>query len=269
MGQDQTAILEGHRDHLDGMVGNICRNGSRACHCSEHGRWGHDVSSIAVLDDVDLIPVLRLEPYRFAAEGRLAPPGCCEVMAEDWYRYWLEAMADSGITGLMPVERGSWHVPTREFTDPAVLRRVLEVIFRNLSEAGLSIDLECMPLLGGIALHCRSRGLVEPGCCADLGDVSGWRRAVSYRSPDWHTLSNGHPWVSVRYDAPRLILSAPHEGQTPPAARWSVYPDQLRVAVIAAEAELERFAEQLTSAMPSGYEVDARQLGRKLAGFDQ
>src|SRR5262249_14990161 len=112
-----------------------------------------DVSSIVVLQDIELIPVLKFEPYQFAAEGRPSPSGFYEDMPEEWYRYWVESLADSGISGLMPVERGSWHVPTSEFTDLARLRRVLEVIFRNLEEAGFSIDLECLPLLGGIALR--------------------------------------------------------------------------------------------------------------------
>ena len=227
------------------------------------------MASIVVVDDIELISVLKFEPFQFAAAGRSSPPGFYEDMPEDWYRYWLESLADSGITGLMPIARGSWHVPTRCFTDPALLRRVLEVIFQTLSEGGFSIDLECMPLLGGIALRYQSQVLVEPGCCADLGDVVGWRRAVSYRAPEWQNLSNGHPWISVRYDAPRLILSEPHEGWSPPTARWAVCPDQLRDAVGAAEVEMERFAGQITSAMPTGYAVDAYQLGRKLAGFAQ
>jgi hypothetical protein len=190
-------------------------------------------------------------------------------MPEEWYRYWLESLADSGITGLVPIYRGSWHVPTREFTDPALLWTVLELIFRNLSEAGFSIDLECMPLLGGLALRYQSQVLIEPGCCADLSDIAGWRRAVGCRQAKWEDVSNGHPSASARYDAPRLILSDPHDGQYPLTARWAVCPDQLRDAVVAAEVEIAQFAGLITSAMPSGYEVDAHQLGRKLAGFAQ
>src|SRR5262249_28629379 len=115
-------------------------------------RGGIGVSSIVVLDDVELIPVLKFEPFRFAAQTRTSPSGIFEDMPEEWYRYWLESLADSGITGLMPIYRGSWHVPTREFSDPALLGAVLEVTFRNLSKAGFTIDLECMPLLGGLAL---------------------------------------------------------------------------------------------------------------------
>jgi len=227
------------------------------------------VSSIVVLADIELIPVLKLEPFLFAADGRSAPSGIYEDMPEAWYRYWLEALVDAGITGLLPIYRGSWHVPTREFTDPARLGRVLELIFRRLSAAGFSIDLECMPLLGGLALRCQSEVLIEPGCCADLSDIAGWRRAVDYRQAKWQNVSNGHPWVSARYDAPRLILSDPQQGGCPPTPRWAVCPDQLRDAVVAAEVEMQRFSEQITAAMPSGYEVDAHQLGRMLAGFAQ
>ena len=76
------------------------------------------MSSIVVLEDIELIPVLKFEPFRFATEGRSSPSGAYEDMREEWHRYWLESLADSRITGLMPIERGSWHVPTSEFTDP-------------------------------------------------------------------------------------------------------------------------------------------------------
>jgi hypothetical protein len=224
------------------------------------------VSSIVTLDDIELIPVLKFEPFQFAAEGRSSPSGIYEDMPEEWYRYWLESLADSGITGLTPVYRGSWHVPTREFTDLALLRRVLEVIFQYLSEAGFSIDLECMPLLGGLALREQSQVLIEPGCCGDLGDIAGWRRAVGYREAKWKNVSNGHPWVSVRYDGPRLIISGPHQGE-PPTPRWAVHPDQLQFAVVAAEVELDRFARQVTAAMPSGFELDHHLMGQKLVGL--
>jgi hypothetical protein len=146
---------------------------------------------------------------------------------------------------------------------------VLELIFRNLSGAGLTIDLECMPLLGGLALRNQSKVLIEPGCCADLGDIDGWRQTVGYRQAKWQNVSNGHPWVSARYDAPRLILSDPHEGKCPPTARWAICPDQLRDALVAADAEQKRFAGLVTSALPSGYEIDPYPMGRKLAGLAQ
>jgi hypothetical protein len=79
------------------------------------------VSSIVALEDTELIPVLELAPYDFRADDRPTPSGIYQDMPEEWYRYWLDSLADSAITGLMPVQRGSWNVPTSEFTDPTLL----------------------------------------------------------------------------------------------------------------------------------------------------
>jgi hypothetical protein len=227
------------------------------------------VSGVVVLENLELIPVLKLEPVRFAAGDRSAPSRIYEHVPEEWYHYWLESLADSGITGLMPIERGSWHVPTSEFTGPVLLGRVLEELFQRLSEAGFSIGLECLPLDGGLALRCQSQNvLIEPGCCGDLGNVASWREVVGYRRAEWHPLWIGHPALSVLYRAPRLIISSPHDAEDP-MARWAVYPDQLQAAIEAAEIELERFARQIEIALPSDYKVESRLMGRKLTGLGQ
>ncbi len=229
------------------------------------------MSSIVVLEDIELIPVVELEPYVFASKGRSFPSGRFEDIPEEWYRYWLESLANSGIAGLMPVQSGYWHVPTREFTDTALLRRVLELIFQNLWEKGFSCEPDCMlPLDGGLAFRCQSQNvLIVPGCCADLGEASStWRDGVGYRRAEWRPLSMGHPCLSVLYHAPRLIISSPHEGQYP-TARWAVCPDQLQAAVAEAGVELERFAQQIAGALPSGYDANCRLMARKLAGLGQ
>lgn len=226
------------------------------------------MSSIVKLEDVELIPVLRCEPFWFAREDRLPPAGTYKDMPEEWHRYWLPSLADWGIKGLTPIEPGSWHVPTSQFTDAVLLNRVLEAIFHDLMQTGFDIDLECMPLLGGLALRSQSQVLVVPGCCADLGDLAGWRNAVDHRQVEWRSVSNGHPWVLARYDPPRLILSEPQEGSHAPKQLWAVCPDQLRHATAAAAVEIERFSDDIIRAMPSSCEVDPRMLGRRLAGLN-
>jgi hypothetical protein len=167
------------------------------------------VSSIAKLEYVELIPVLQCEPCRFAAEDRLSPAGTYDDMPEEWHRFWRDSLADSGITGLTPIEWGSWHVPTSQFTDTPLLNRVLEAIFHDFMKTGLSIDLECLPLLGGLALRSQSRVLVEPGCCADLGDLAGWRKAVDYKQVEWQSVSNGHPCATAPVTDPARPRAAP------------------------------------------------------------
>jgi hypothetical protein len=61
--------------------------GSGTHHGSGRCSWGNGVSSIVVLEDIELIPVLKLEPFRFAAGDRSAPSGIYEDMPENWYRY--------------------------------------------------------------------------------------------------------------------------------------------------------------------------------------
>lgn len=223
--------------------------------------------SIAVLEDVELIPVLQFEPFRFAAADRLPPCRRYEDIPEEWHRYWLESLADSGITGLTPIEEGSWHVPTREFAEPTFLGRVLEPILKNRLETDATSEPDCMPLNGGLALRCQSQNvLIEPGCCADLGHVASWRDVVGYRQAEWRAVWIGHPWVSARYDAPRLVISSPHEAEEP-VASLAVCPDRLQAALVAAVIELERFAQRIADALPSGYEADHRLMGRRLAGL--
>lgn len=225
--------------------------------------------SVVALEDVELIPVLELEPSKFGADGRSGPSGSYTQMPEAWHRYWSDALADAEITGLMPIQMGSWHVPASAFADIALLGKVLEAIDRNLSAMGLSGELDSLPLNGGLALRCQSQNvLIEPGCCADLGNVADWREVVGYKGAEWRVLWIGHPWLSARYEAPRLIISGPHEGEDP-AARWSACPDQLQAALVAAEVELERFAGQISRALPSRYEADSRRMGRRLAGLDR
>jgi hypothetical protein len=227
------------------------------------------VHSVLVLEDAELIPVLELEPSVFATDERPLPSGLHRDQPQEWHRYWLESLADSGITGLAPVQDGSWHIPTTEFTEPALLRRVLEAIFRNLSERGLFDQPDDLPLDGGLALRSQSRNvLIQPACCADLGNVADWRKAVGYRQAEWQTLWIGHPWLLVQYQAPRLIISDSCQGNDP-TTRWAVCPDQLQVALVAAEIELERFAGQIAGALPSRYEADARRIGRRLAGLNE
>ena len=91
---------------------------------------------------------------------------------------------------------------------------------------------------GGLALLDERAGvLVEPTCCSDLGDSSGWASAVDSRGADWQMLWIGHPWLSIRFASGRLVLSEPHEG-SPPVPRWTVDPERLRTAAAAARAEL-------------------------------
>ena len=43
---------------------------------------------------------------------------------------------------------------------------------------------------------------------------------MAYRQAEWKMVWVRHPWMSVRFDADRLLFSEPHESDMP-NARWA------------------------------------------------
>ncbi len=221
-----------------------------------------------VIEGIQLIPVLELEPFKFSAENRKSPSGAlCDP--DEWFRYWSVSLADSGITGLQPLRHGSWHVPIVNFDDSNNLQRFLEKTFQDWGGIDSLSDPDCKPVLdGGLVLRCSSSNtFIEPGCCADLGDFRNWKDAVTYRGSDWQMLWIGHPWISVRYQSPWLVLSDPHESSTP-TDRWAVIPEELNRAVNDANTDRERFSREIAGMLRTlVYGEGSKVMGRKLCGF--
>jgi hypothetical protein len=226
------------------------------------------LSNPIVLRGIDLLPVVELARSRFATQNRPFPSGKEKEGWDEWYCYWRDALADSGILGLRPIRSGSWHVPTKEFTDPATLRTVLATILRE-DEVDLGCDPDSIAVFdGGLALRDgEGEVLVEPTCCSDLTNISDWRAAAGHRNSDWRMVWIGHPWLSVRFDEPWLVLSQPHESDSPQEG-WVFLPEQLECALASADAELDSFAHRLAVVLPLlGYLGDPRPIARRLAGL--
>lgn len=225
--------------------------------------------NLIVLEGIQLVPVVELEPCKFSTQSRMSPSGTFWDVPEEWFRYWTDSLADSGITGLQPLRRGSWHVPTVNFDVATNLQKFLDKTFQEWGGIDSLSDPDCQPVLnGGLALQCpTSDVLIQPGCCADLGDAKNWKEAAEYRGSEWQMLWIGHPWLSVRYQPPWLVLSERHESDTP-SDRWAVSPEELNRAADDAKAELERFAGELSVVLPTlGYREDPVLMSRKLAGL--
>jgi hypothetical protein len=225
--------------------------------------------NLMVLEGIQLVPVLEVEPCKFSTQTRQSPSGTFWDVPEEWLRYWVDSLADSGIEGLLPLRLGSWHVPTVNFGVATNLQKFLEKTFQEWGGIDSLSDPDCKPVLdGGLALQCpASDVLIEPGCCADLGDAKNWNEAAAYREAEWQTLWIGHPWLSVRYQPPWLVVSERHESDTP-SDRWAVFPEELGRAADDAKTELERFAGELALVLPVlGYREDPMVMGRKLAGL--
>jgi hypothetical protein len=228
------------------------------------------MAHITRLNAIELVPLVELSPLQFATKQRETPNGSSAELPDEWHRYWVDSLGDAGVVGVAPLYPGSWHVATTELSAPETIRRVIEVTFRDEGGIGIFADPELeRPLSGGIALFRRRRELViEPTCCTDLGDLHHWRKAAVYRGDEWETLWIGHPWVSMRYESPWLILSDLHEGGEP-SARWAVRPEDVGGAVTEAEAELLRFATRVADVLPEmGWGGDADRAARKIVGLD-
>lgn len=226
---------------------------------------------IVALDGIELIPVLELEPSRFSVPTRPYPSRSYPEVPEEWHRHWSDCLADSGLSGLRPIRCGSWHVATAEFADATRLRRLLQSAFRDIGGIQALCDPDHRaPRNGGLAFRCRTQNLlIEPGCCADLGNLTGWQAAVAYKGEAWQELWIGHPWISVKFASPWLIVSERHESDHP-TARWAVCPGQLELALVAATVELERLATRIAGALLSlGFSGDCGFIGRMLAGLDR
>ncbi len=110
--------------------------------------------------------------------------------------------------------------------------------------------------------------IVEPTCCCDLGDIANWKAAATFQGKDWEILWIGHPWLSMKFRQPWLLLSEPHESNDP-VERWAVKPDELGQAVSAAEDELSHFSKMIASVLLNcGFKGNVVSMSLKLVGLD-
>lgn len=212
---------------------------------------------------LELVPVVEVPAWAFSE--RPMPEGPSRDHRDAWARYWLECLADAGVIGLLPIERGSMHVATSEFTDPVQIGQVLR---RLVGPETLTDPEAASALYGGIAVESGDHVLTEPHCCGDLADWTEWRSVVTHREAAWKIVWTGHPWLSARGEGDDLILSSPHESDAP-EPRWVLDRGLIPPAVDAAVAELESFASRIAAALldADGNGSHAVRIARILAGL--
>ena len=227
------------------------------------------MSEVRVLSErLRLVPVVEFEPSQFTDVELPLPEGSSRENPSGWLEWWTARLAAGGIVGLEPVRPGSRYVPVANLTNPGHLRRLIESHLpfnEEPTDEDLSAPAFAFP--GGHALCDGGEALIEPTCCVSLSDWRAWEGAARHRGADWSQVWIGHPWVSIRYQPPHLILSDYHEG-SPPSDRYSLCPAALARAVDDARAELERFAARLAPVL-TGLVPDAvrERVARSLAGF--
>lgn len=223
---------------------------------------------LVTLQIIELIPVVELEPGQFRTQDRQMPDGSSRDVPGEWDAYWSGSLVDSGITGLKPIRPGSWHVLARDLARSPSLHRFLEVITRDPEDSGAMPDHATQSALaGGFALRCGDEWLIYPTCCSDLGNITDWKKAANYRGAEWQMLWIGHPWLSIRSEDQMLVLSEPHESDSP-SGFWKLDTGVLLKAVDNATAQLQDFAFYLEEALrANGVDAGSAELSRKLAGL--
>ena len=226
------------------------------------------MAQLVDLLNVDLVPVVELEPWTFARQQHPRPGESRRDTPAEWDHYWRACLADVGIVGVDPLQCGSWHASTEQFVRrPADLAKLVAFFVDEWGGAPTFEDPDRNPVLGGGLAFCTgSEVLAEPQCCVDLTNLADWQRAVHCRDEGWSMLWIGHPWLSVRYEAPHLVLSDRHESNEP-IAQWLIAPKLLRRAVVRAAKALEQFAVSLRTPLEALGVTDSIANARRLAGL--
>lgn len=224
---------------------------------------------VTELHGIELVPVLELEPSAFSTQERPIPSGAAGERPRDWEAYWRACLADSGIKELRSIAPGSWYVSTSEFTTPQLENFLRLVIDEQGGISSLKDAQSTTALSGGFALNAGElSAVIEPTCCGDLADIANWKDAASFQGEEWQMLWIGHPWLSMKFQKPCLLLSEPHESDKP-VGKWAVNQDELGEAVKAAETELIRFSKQVEAVMLAwDFAGDSAKVSSKLAGLN-
>jgi hypothetical protein len=219
------------------------------------------------LPDFELIPVLELDYSDFKSEARsyLESP-----TTEERLQFWLDSLADSGITGLLPIH--PWSNCVRISTLPdAQLHSVLTAIIRQWGGMeSLFEDGRCPALPGGVVLSCDEPSIeIEPRCCTSLDDVNSWCDALAYRDEDWKMMWIGHPWLLMKYENAQLLLAESGEAahDQPPQTIWELSRETFAEQMAEVERELSYLESRLASILPGlGCSEDPTTTARQLVG---
>ena len=151
----------------------------------------------------------------------------------------------SGLGRLEPIQKGSWHVPISELTDPKVLEKILDVLIEiDINDFALDYF---VALSGGLCPMNGKEVLFEPQCCGDLAAIHEWQERVATTGPDYEDLWIGHPSARVRRTGTTMVFEL-REEYLPCSliAQFTASIISLEKALMEAEKAQREFASRLT-----------------------
>ncbi len=159
-----------------------------------------------------IIYSIELSPYSYSKEEYQYPNKSSKELPKEWTEYWYKCLADSGIKNLQPIKTGSFFVDLDTIDDEElaiIVKKEIEKISEDLSEEELSNLEESVHCIeGGIVIIDENNVIIEPRCCTDLGDLSGWEDIFSKEENNWEQLWIGHPWIYYKKTTEFIEFSA-------------------------------------------------------------
>ncbi len=214
---------------------------------------------------MQLVPVIELSVFDFAAEDKTFPSGSRVDQPAEWRHLWFDVMKSAGLTGLEPLP-GTDLVPIERIVDASMIRTIIAGELRVQGPWG-DID-EVSPINGGYVWRHEGTQLL-PGCCADLGNLNEIRDALRIKAGSWEMVWMGHPWVYARVNGGRLEISPPTEGNAPtdqPLLFDLEFAD-VELAIAAAERVATEFQARLEDAMKRDFGARATALSKALVAL--
>lgn len=127
------------------------------------------------------------EEYEYPTTSELAPP--------ERNKFWLKCISDSNLGGLKSLYDGSYFVDI----DTLKIEELSEILKKELKDIDIEDFAEQVgQLCGGVAVELNGEIVIEPSCCGDLGNLSGWENIFNSETGVWQQLWIGHPWIFYR-----------------------------------------------------------------------
>jgi hypothetical protein len=196
---------------------------------------------------MQLIPVISFEPSSFQTQQRELPHGSGDEYPFEWYHYWKNSLADSGITGIEPYYPGSWLVEINK-----LITSILEILLvkqHQIDQDWLKTDAENVSSLYGGYIFSYETAHILPECCGSLMDIAHWEMASQWLDTTTETmLWIGHPYLMVKAIDEQFLQISDEYGR-----KCQINRHELKLAIAETRQQLANFQEILLPAVSTSY----------------
>lgn len=208
-----------------------------------------------------LIPLVELDPWRFAAHEHPTPAASMRDDPAGWDAWWRLNLADADVR-IEPFRAASFSVTLSTLMASPSLGTILA----RIGDHDADPPDEVAALEGGFALMVDGAIVLEPQCCSDLGNLDRWWQALA-SGEDWQMLWIGHPWSFTRLRAGKIEIAELSENAASATVAAALLPDELLAAVVEAGREVQRAATMLVDGHGSAPKME-RSLVDRMLGLD-